>query len=50
MNEGSTAMRLVLGAVVAIAAFVAMERFKLGVIPVLGACAVLGVVLKLLPP
>lgn len=36
-------------AVIAIAAFVAMERFKLGVIPVLGGCAVLGVVGKLLP-
>ncbi|MEO5913717.1 MAG: chromate efflux transporter [Luteolibacter sp.] len=31
-------------AVVAVAAWVAMERFKLGVIPVLSACAILGVV------
>jgi len=34
-------------AVVAIAAWVAMERFKVGVIPTLAACAVLGVVWKL---
>jgi chromate transporter len=37
-------------AVAAVIAFVAMERFKLGVIPVLGACAVLGVAVKLLHP
>jgi chromate transporter len=36
-------------AVVAVIAFVAMERFKLGVIPVLGACAAVGVAVKLLP-
>ena len=35
-------------AVAAIGAWVAMERFKVGVIPVLAACAVLGVVVKIL--
>jgi chromate transporter len=35
-------------AVVAVIAFVAMERFKLGVIPVLGGCAALGVLVKLM--
>ena len=34
--------------VVAVAALVAMERFKAGVIPVLGACAALGVAWKAL--
>ncbi len=34
-------------AVVAIAAWLAMERFKLGVIPTLASCAVLGVIWKL---
>ena len=34
-------------AVVAIGAWLAMERFKIGVIPTLGACAVLGVIWKL---
>ncbi len=34
-------------AVVAIGAWVAMERFKIGVIPTLGACAVLGMIWKL---
>ena len=34
----------------AVIAFLAMERFKLGVIPVLGACAALGVAVKLLHP
>ncbi|MEO5715861.1 MAG: chromate efflux transporter [Luteolibacter sp.] len=34
-------------AVVAIGAWLAMERFKIGVIPTLGACAVLGMVWKL---
>jgi chromate transporter len=34
-------------AIIAIGAWIAMERFKLGVIPVLSACAVLGVVWKL---
>ena len=32
------------GLVVAIAAFVAMQRFKVGLMPVIGACAVLGLV------
>ena len=36
-------------AVVAVVALLAMERFKLGVIPVLAACAVVGVAAKLLP-
>ncbi|MGL4398554.1 MAG: chromate transporter, partial [Luteolibacter sp.] len=35
-------------AVVAIGAWLAMERFKIGVIPTLGACAVLGMIWKLL--
>ena len=35
-------------AVMAIGAWVAMERFKIGVIPVLAACAGLGVVVKML--
>ena len=34
----------------AVIAFLAMEHFKLGVIPVLGACAALGVAVKLLHP
>jgi chromate transporter len=34
-------------AVVAVAAWVAMERFKIGVIPTLGTCAVLGMLWKL---
>jgi chromate transporter len=34
-------------AVVAIGAWLAMERFKIGVIPVLGVCALLGVIWKL---
>ncbi len=34
-------------AVVAVAAFVAMQRFKAGLIPTIGACAVLGLVWKL---
>ena len=34
-------------AVVAVGAWLAMERFKIGVIPTLGACAVLGVIWKL---
>jgi chromate transporter len=34
-------------AVVAIGAWMAMERFKIGVIPTLGACAVLGMIWKL---
>jgi chromate transporter len=34
-------------AVVALAAWVAMERFKIGVIPTLGVCAVLGMIWKL---
>ncbi len=34
-------------AVVAVAAFVAMQRFKVGLIPVIGACAVLGMIWKL---
>jgi chromate transporter len=34
-------------AVVAAGAWLAMERFKIGVIPVLAACALLGVVWKL---
>ena len=34
-------------AAVALAAFVAMQRFKLGLIPTIGACAVLGLVWKL---
>ena len=34
-------------AVVAIAAWLAMERFKLGAMPVIGVCAVLGAVWKL---
>jgi chromate transporter len=34
-------------AVVALAAWLAMERFKIGVIPTLAACAVLGVIWKL---
>jgi chromate transporter len=34
-------------AVVAIAAFVAMQRFKVGLIPVIGVCALLGLVWKL---
>jgi chromate transporter len=33
-------------AVVAVAAWFAMERFKMGVIPVLAACALLGVIWK----
>jgi hypothetical protein len=32
--------------VVAVAAWFAMERFKMGVIPVLAACALLGVIWK----
>jgi chromate transporter len=35
-------------AVVAIGAWLAMERYKRGVIPCLGACALLGLVWKLL--
>ena len=35
-------------AVVAVGAWIAMERFKIGVIPTLGACAVLGMCWKLL--
>jgi chromate transporter len=35
-------------ALAAIGAWVAMERFKVGVIPMLGACAVLGVVVKMI--
>jgi chromate transporter len=35
-------------AVVAISAWLAMERFRVGVIPTLGACAVLGMIWKLL--
>ncbi len=35
-------------AVVAVASWVAMERFKIGVIPTLGACAVLGTIWKML--
>jgi chromate transporter len=35
-------------AVIAVASWVAMDRFKTGVIPTLGACAVLGMVWKLL--
>ncbi len=34
-------------AVVAVAAFVAMQRFKVGLIPVIGACAVLGMIWRL---
>ena len=34
-------------AVVAVASGVAMERFKIGVIPTLAACAVLGMIWKL---
>ena len=34
-------------AIIAVGAWIAMERFKLGVIPVLSACAVLGVIGKL---
>jgi len=37
-------------AVVAVAAFVALERFKVGVIPVLAACAVSGVAWKMMFP
>jgi chromate transporter len=33
-------------AVVAVAAFVAMERFKAGIMPVIGVCAVLGMVFR----
>lgn len=35
-------------AVVAVGAWVAMERFKIGVIPTLGTCAVLGMIWKLM--
>jgi chromate transporter len=37
-------------AAVAVIAFVAMERFKLGVIPVLGGCAALGLMVKMFHP
>jgi chromate transporter len=34
-------------AVMAVGAWIALERFKLGVVPVLAACALLGVICKL---
>jgi len=36
-------------AIVAVAAWLAMERFKAGVIPTLGVCAILGMIWKVMP-